>query len=130
MKDKIIIERCPVCGSNVAGNEGMQVAAQFQKFVDDAEYRFGGSWDFWASKPEGFTLSCGELRDVRLIAKNVHFQESQGDERAAFMIFDVGGVALLRKDGTADSYGEVSWTFGHLRPVTRVEKTITTFYYE
>lgn len=108
---------CHICGTVLPASHPYGIGEKL------GDYSYG--WESWADTKEGEKTSVPGVGVVTLVAKSVLFGEDQGeDRRPAFMIFEIGGQ-FYRKNGYADSYGEVSWTGGFLPAVKKVVQTET-----
>lgn len=127
--------RCLLCGSDISQNPAALLAAQVTAAVDAARYPTPNWYDI-SRKKEGDAFTIGQLGTFTLIAKaGFDYNEEQGeDDRHAFVIISHTPQSnstpiLLRKDGSVDSYGEVTWN-GIMRPVKARETVVTTYTYE
>ena len=108
--------KCQYCGAEVTAEHAHYVGEKILKAVG------WGGWEDLAAYRDGQQLSVPGLGVVTLVAKHVKYGEEQGeDDRPVFMIFEVGGQ-FYRKNGIADSYGEVNWNAGGFVPA--VQKTV------
>lgn len=124
------METCKWCGSSVGADNPMLLDNLMNEVqVGAASWHRG--WGYWAELNDGDQVSVhgqGAVDGVwTLVAKSVKYGEEQGeDERPVFLILERGGQ-FYRKNGVANSYGEVMWN-GPFR--FAIEKTITTKVYE
>lgn len=112
----IVDNKCQFCGSNISADHAYHVGEKILKATG------WGGWDDLAQYRDGQQLTVPDLGVVTMVAKHVKYGEDQGEDlRPVFMIFEVNGQ-FYRKNGYADSYGEVSWNTGGF--VLAVQKTV------
>lgn len=107
--------KCQFCGS--------QIPADHAYWIGEKMVKHGWTgWEGWADYRDGQQVSVPGLGVVTMVAKSIAYGEEQGeDSRPVFMIFEVNGQ-YYRKNGTADSYGEINWNAGGFLPA--VQKTV------
>lgn len=104
---------CEHCGTDLPLDHPVGVGLKIEEQYD---------WEYWEILDDGASRTVDGLGPVVLVASNVQFREEQGDgNRPAFLIFEVAGK-FYRKNGYANSYGEVFWTGEFL---DAVKKTVT-----
>jgi hypothetical protein len=112
---------CPTCDQEVGVGSAVVVAAAIG---GDRDY----IWKEFEDRDEDTVVGIYPgLGQLWLRFKRVDYDESQGDdERPAFMVFEINGK-FYKKEGEADSYGEVSWRGGKFSEVQPKTKTIQTW---
>ena len=111
---------CVHCGTELAADHPYLLGEKL------ANYSYG--WESWADEKDGAQVSVPGVGVVTVVAKHTMYGEDQGeDDRPVFIIFEINGQ-FYRKNGTADSYGEVSWNTGGFLPA--VKKIVTKEVFE
>jgi hypothetical protein len=111
-----VTKTCEHCGQEMAPDNPYYIGEK----LGDYSY-----WEYWADTREGEQASVPGVGVVTVVAKSTRFGEDQGeDDRPAFIIFEIGGQ-FYRKNGRADSYGEVTWHGGFTHAVKKVVQTET-----
>lgn len=114
------MKTCNFCGAEMNDDHPYLIGEK----LDGHAY----GWEYWADQEDGEQTSVPGVGVVTVVAKHVRYGEDQGeDDRPVFIIFEINGQ-FYRKNGTADSYGEVSWLTGGFLPA--VKKTVTKKVFE
>lgn len=111
----IVDNKCQFCGSHVPNDHPHFIGEKLIAKTWDG-------WQGWADYKDGTQVTVEGLGVVTVVAKHATYGEDQGeDDRPVFIIFEINGQ-FYRKNGTADSYGEVNWNAGGFTHA--VEKTV------
>jgi len=122
--------QCPTCNTVLDDNHPAAALIAIQEWVASK-----GGWDlFEGSRNNVFTTGTYA---VQVVDKKVTYETGdidrdglygelpQGSNFKAYIIFQVGDN-FFKKEGTGDSYGEVSWD-GEFRSVVAKEKVVRVF---
>lgn len=112
----IIESKCTFCGSTIPADHAYHIGEKILKHTG------WSGWDSLANYGDGQQFTVQGLGVVTMVAKHTKYGEEQGeDNRPVFMIFELNGQ-FYRKNGMADSYGEVNWSQGGF--VLAVQRTV------